>query len=49
MTVKKSLVSQTIVVGVPASDTGAFKMAMWTMLGQRGVDILSWGFWWLAD
>ena len=37
---------------VPGSDTGAFEMAMWTMLGQRPVTTLAWesfGEGWVAD
>lgn len=37
---------------VPASDTGAFEMAMWTLLGERGIDAFAWesfGSGWLTD
>jgi phosphoserine aminotransferase len=37
---------------VPASDTGAFEMAMWTMLGERPAEMVAWesfGAGWVSD
>jgi phosphoserine aminotransferase len=37
---------------VPASDTGAFEMVLWSVLGARDVDVLAWesfGLGWVTD
>ena len=46
-------IPQEYVVGiVPGSDTGAFEMALWSLLGPRGIDVFAWESFssgWLSD
>ncbi len=46
-------VPETHLIGiVPASDTGAVEMALWSLLGARGVDVVAWesfGLGWVTD
>jgi phosphoserine aminotransferase len=46
-------IPETYVCGiVPASDTGAIELAMWSLLGARGVDMVAWesfGSSWVTD
>ena len=58
---KRAIEKSKALLGVPAgfqvaivagSDTGAFEMALWSMLGARGVDVLAWesfGKVWVVD
>ncbi len=44
--------SDYILAIVPGSDTGAFEMALWSLLGARGVDVMAWenfGKTWAVD
>ena len=46
------LPSDYVLAVVPASDTGALEMALWSLLGARGVDVLAWenfGRTWAVD
>ena len=36
------LPSDYVLAVVPASDTGAFEMALWSLLGARAADVMAW-------